>query len=468
MKALLVSSHRFGTVSRRDIAPPLNLLYIAAVARSHGVEPLLLDMNLVRPSSDAKADEERLDALRSQVLACNPEIVGISCLTTAHFPLMRQAAVCVRRVVPKAKILLGGVHATLFAREILENCPDIDYIVMGEGEEQTAALMKRLVEGSAGDLSHIQALAWRTPDGTVTVNERRSYIQCLDEVPMPAWDLVEFDQYYCDHSQWYNPKGHDIRISIPILATRSCPYDCNFCCAHMTMGRGFRKRSPGNVVDEIEYHVRRFGHRYFGFADDNLTLDKRHAIAVCEEIVHRGLDIQFESFNGYNLASLDAEVVEALAAAGCVYAILPVEHGCDRMRNEVIGKHLPEEQIFEVMRLYRKHGIQTRAMFIMGFPEETPQSLEKTRKMIEELAPDMADVFTLIPFPGTKVFRQAIRDNLFIQQVDRSRLWDGTFRLDTKESGFYLKPYAMSLDELTAWRRTFDDITAALLARRSR
>ncbi len=468
MKALLISSPRFGTVSRTDIAPPLNLLYVAAVLGHHGVESVLFDMNLVSVSLEANADEERLASLRARVLTYEPDLVGVSCLTTAHFPFMRRVASLVRQLAPNAKIILGGVHATLFARDILANCPDFDYIILGEGEEQVAALAESLASSSTGDLSHIQSLGWRTADGTVRINERTGYITDLDTIPMPAWNLIDFDSYYREHSSWYNPKGHDIRISIPILATRSCPYDCNFCCAHKTMGRGFRKRSPENVADEIEYHVRHYGHQYFGFADDNLTLDKRHAIAVCEEIGRRGLEVQFESFNGYNLASLDAEVVEALAAAGCVYAILPVEHGCERMRNEVIGKHLPDEKVFEVMALYRKHGIQTRAMFIMGFPEDTPESLDKTRQMIHRLQPDMVDVFTLIPFPGTKVFQQAMRDALFVEHVDQASLWKGLFRLDTKESGFYLKPYSMSLDELAGWRRTFDDISAGLLARRIR
>jgi len=466
MKALLISSYRLNTISRIDVAPPLNILYIAAVLRSVGIASQLLDLNLVSLKDQESAEKKMLDHARAQVLAYQPDIVGISCLTTAHFPFMRRLAGIIRSISPHIKILLGGVHATLFAAEILENCADFDYIILGEGEEQTAELAKAFLLGTVEDLSHIQSLAWRKPSGQVVGNARKNYIENLDSLPMPAWDLVDFTRYYRDHSAWYNPKGHDIKISIPIISTRSCPYSCNFCSAHKTMGRGFRKRSPENVVDEIEYHVHTFGHRYFGFADDNLTLEKAHVLKVCGEISRRGLDIQFESFNGYNLASLDAEVIDALASAGCIYSILPIEHGSDMMRNDIIGKKLPREKIFEVMRLYKQHKIQTRAMFIMGFPEDTPETLEETRKMIHDLAPDMADVFTLIPFPGTRVFQQAIKDKLFIAQIDEPRLWDGSLRLDTKGAQFYLKPYAMSLEDLTTWRRIFDEISASLIKRR--
>lgn len=468
MKTLLISSFTFGDVSRIDIAPPLNLLYIAAVLRNIGILPELFDLNLIPVSDGSMAEEERLKAIRSKLIECKPDILGISCLTTAHFPFMRKLASAAKEISPTVKIILGGVHASLFAREILENCSDFDFIIIGEGEKQIAQLTLAIEEGRLEDLSHIQSMGWITPSGKVQINPRKNYIENLDSITMPAWDLIDFSRYYRDHSNWYNPKQHEIKISIPILSTRSCPYDCNFCSAHATMGRGFRKHSPVRVVDEIEYHVNTFGHNYFGFADDNLTLEKQHVLGVCNEISRRGLDIQFESFNGYNLASLDNEVVEALASVGCIYAILPIEHGSDQMRNGIIGKKLPKEKIFEVMELYKKYKIQTRAMFIMGFPEDTAETLGETKKMIEELDPDMADVFTLIPFPGTKVFKQIVRDKLMIGNIDITQLWAGMLPLDTKGSESYIKPYKMTIDELRLWRKTFDDISASLVAKRKK
>lgn len=469
MKALLISSHKLDIISRMDISPPLNLLYIAAVLRNIGVSSQLLDLNLI-PMNREKNDLEktRLEYVSSQVFEYKPDIVGISCLTTTHFPFMRKIAAMIHDILPEAKLLIGGVHATLFAREILENCPEFDYVIMGEGEEQTAALVTSFLNGNVDDLSHIQSLAWKTPSGEIVINPRINYIKNLDDIPMAAWDMINFTGYYKDHSNWYNPKGHDIKISIPLLATRSCPYNCNFCSAYKTMGRGFRKRSASKIVDEIQYHVNTFGHQYFGFADDNLTLEKAYLIEVCNEISKRGLDIQFESFNGYNLASLDAEAINALASVGCIYAILPIEHGCDKIRNEIVGKKLPREKIFEVMNLYRKNNIQTRAMFIMGFPEDTSNTLQETKQMIYELSPDMVDVFTLIPFPGTRVFEQAIKDKLFVNQVDETQLWNGSLRLDTKDTNFYLKPYNMSLEELSCWRLTFDRISTELLEKRKK
>lgn len=468
MKILLVSSFNFDSVSRIDIAPPLNLLYIAAVLRKSGVSVELYDLNLVSVSEMNEPDEERLRSLRSKLMEYKPDMLGISSLTTAHFPFMRRVAAAAKQILPAVKIVIGGVHASLFAKEILENCSDFDFVIIGEGEGQITQLAQAIEGGRLEDLSSIQSLGWLTPAGKVVLNKRKNYIENLDSLPMPAWDLVDFDCYYRDHSNWYNPKNHDIKISIPILSTRSCPYNCNFCSAYATMGRGFRKHSPRRVVDEIEYHINIYNHNYFGFADDNLTLDKKHVLGICEEISRRGLDIQFESFNGYNLASLDEEVVNALASVGCIYAILPIEHGSEWMRNKIIGKKLPQNKIFEVMNLYKKHKIQTRAMFIMGFPEDTPETLGETLKMIEELGPDMADVFTLIPFPGTRVFRQVVEEGLLVENIDESQLWAGMLPLNTKGNEFYIKPAAMTLDELAYWRKTFDNISAELIGKRKK
>lgn len=468
MKAVLVSSFTLGVVSRTDVAPPLNLLYIASVLRKYGVEVHLLDLNIVEIPPQADYEETLLEHVREKVTDIDPDLVGISCLTTQHFPFMRRVAATSREVAPQAKVALAGVHATLFAEDILNNCPDIDYIILGEGEEQTAALAQRLVNHDTADLSHIQSFAWRNSSGEVVVNKRDHYIQDLDHIPFPSWDLIAFDEYYRDHSNWYNPKGHDIKISVPIMATRSCPYDCNFCSAQKTMGRGFRKRSAVNLVDEIEYHVLQHGHNYFGFVDDNLTLEKNFVLDFCNEIVKRNLDIQFESFNGYNIASIDEEIVHALTSAGCVYVILPVEHGCDEMRNKIIGKKLPREKIFDVMGWYKKYNLLTRAMFIMGFPEDTHETLSETKRMIEELKPDMANVFNLIPFPGTRVFKQCMQENLLWDDVDKETLWTGEMALNTKGGNFYIKPYNLSLEELSSWRHTFDSISAQLLASKTK
>ena len=222
------------------------------------------------------------------------------------------------------------------------------------------------------------------------------------------------------------------------------------------MGRGYRTHSPERVVDEIEQLYSVYGINYFGFVDDNLTLNKKHIVSICDQIVRRRMNIQFESFNGYNIASMDEEIVAAMCEAGCVYVIMPIEHGSDDIRNAIIGKKLSREKIYTCAKLYKKYGLLTRGVFIMGFPEETEATLEDTLRMMHELELDMYNVFTLIPFPGTKVFEQAMRDGLFLHAIDHSTLWEGTLELNALCTQFFIKPYDLSIDTLARYRETFD------------
>lgn len=458
MRVLLISSFTMKTVTRVDVSPPITLLALAASLRAHGHEPHILDLELVDSGRGVRREDILVQAIHRAIEETRPGMVGIQCLLSAHFPFVREAARTIKEAHPDLPVAVGGIHPTLFATEILEHCPDIDAIALGEGEPQAVGLADVFQQGDLAALAQIGSLAYRGDHGRAIITPRQDYIRDLDSLPDPAWDLIRLDDYFADHSSWYNPRGLDIRLSVPILTSRSCPYDCNFCSAHKMMGRGLRRRSPKRVVDEMQRLVDDHGMNYFGFVDDNLTLHRRHILDICNEIVRRGLVIQFESFNGYNLRHMDEEIVNAMVAAGCVTVILPIEHGSDHMRNTIIGKRLDRDQIFAVAELYKQHDLLTRAVFIMGFPEDTPETLAETERLIIELGLDMNEVFNLIPFPGTRIFDQAVQDGLFVDDIDPGELWTGALELNALHGQFYLKPYRMSLDELQAFRRRFDEL----------
>ena len=226
------------------------------------------------------------------------------------------------------------------------------------------------------------------------------------------------------------------------------------------MGRKFRKRSPKRVVDEITHLHKEYDINYFGFIDDNVNLDKSHIIEICDEIVRRKLDIQFEPTCGLHLASMDDDVARALSMAGCVFARLPIEHGNDYIRNKVIGKNLKREQIFQAANSLRKYGMRLSTMSIMGFPEDTPETLQDTYDLLLELNADLNYVFNLIPFPGTRVFNQVKEQGLLLASFSEDQIWKGEIDLDPvqKEQQYYLKPQHMSLDQLDAFRHKFNEI----------
>jgi radical SAM superfamily enzyme YgiQ (UPF0313 family) len=190
-----------------------------------------------------------------------------------------------------------------------------------------------------------------------------------------------------------------------------------------------------------------------------MSIQRGRLIKICREIVRRRLDIQFSSISGFHISSLDREVVEALCAAGYVHAILPVEHASDFIRNEIIGKKVSREKIFEVADLFKRKRVTTRGFFIIGFPEETEETLKETVQMIRELGLDFVNVFNLVPFPGTRVFQQCLENGLLVEDVDTRSLWRGTFNLDpTKDKGFYIKPFSLEVEDLQRYRQEIDEL----------
>jgi len=418
MKCLLISPpFDPNRVTRRF--PPMSLLYLAGSLRKFGHEPVISDLGVFIGTDENSLKEIALQTVNEH----QPELVGFTC-SSSSFPLVRKIAAYIKESFPNVKIIVGGMHPTLFPKEILENCPAIDYIAIGEADHSLIKLCDILDRNETEAIA--PGIAQKTIEGKIVIGERPEPIKNLDDLPMPAWQDISINDYHFDYSGWLNPKKQKINIVAPILTSRSCPFDCNFCAFNTLMGRGFRYHSPKRVVDEIERLHKQFGVNYFEFIDDNIGIKKSRLIAICNEILKRNLDIQFTSMSGLHIATIDQDIVDALCDAGYLHAILPVEHASEFIRNKVIGKKLSRDKIFEVANLFKKREVMTRGFFIIGFPEETDETIKETMQMIEELDLDLVNVFNLIPFPGTRLFQQCLEHKLFLNKVNTNTLWKGS------------------------------------------
>jgi radical SAM superfamily enzyme YgiQ (UPF0313 family) len=223
------------------------------------------------------------------------------------------------------------------------------------------------------------------------------------------------------------------------------------------MGRKFRRRDPEKVVDEIEVLTRDFGQNYFSFTDDNVILDKDRFIAICNGISRKRLDVQLCIPQGLYLNAVDDDIVSAFVRAGGVTVSVPIESGSSEIRKNVIGKDVTDQKIYEAVSLLKKYDLFTVGLFIMGFAEDTTDTLNATLSMINRLKLDVNGVSTLIPFPGTRVYRQAKEEHLLL--FDDREIWNGeTFFDPQNRQDFFIKPYRLGLDELWRFRRLFDSI----------
>jgi radical SAM superfamily enzyme YgiQ (UPF0313 family) len=468
VNVLLVNPPTPAYMPNKEFMLSTALLSLAAVLRADGVDVRIEDLNVGRPWEAPGSDgyREAEGRVGAAIDGFRPDLVGIGCLFSGQFPsVMRYAGIAKERA-PGVPVAVGGMHPTIYAREILRNCASIDYVAIGEGESQIVAIA-RAVRGDAAPFRDVDGLAWREGNDVV-VRSKTRFLADLSALPMPAYDLIRFSDYEHDTSHWHNPGRLSFRMTIPVVSSRSCPMRCNFCSMFLVMGPALRARSPESVVDELELLYHRYGQRHFSFMDDNINLNRKHVIALCRGIVQRKLRIAFETPNGLMASSLDREVMDAMVAAGWVRGAIAIESGSDRIRNGIMKKRLSREKIFEVVRLAKAYPqLFLKAYFLIGMPEDTAETLEETYEMIREIDVDDPYVTNLIPFPGTAVFAQSLRDGLFVDELVPGDLWrmDGFHYHNNRK--FYIKPYEMTMEELDGYREKFDRLLAERKAKRT-
>lgn len=456
MKILLVNPPSPAAYYNREVYPPSALLYLSAVLKNNGDEVKLLDLKCPKYEKPDNPRKNYEDAMVNTISDFRPDIIGFGCLFSGNFPELLNLSNISKRKFGSVPVMIGGIHPTIYASEILKNCPDIDWVILGEGEESVVRLVNRVKDRTFG-FEEIDGFAYRK-NGKIIVNPKTKYIKEPDTIPFPAYDLIDLKDYYVDTSAWHNPKKLPINTSVPVITSRSCPNRCRFCSMYMVMGPHWRPRTPENVVGEIELIYDEYNHRHFSFMDDNLTLKKSHALGICNLIIKKKLNIQFETPNGLAINTLDEEVLDALVEAGMVRTGLAIESGSDFIRNKIMGKNLSREKIYQVVNLIKKYkDLFVTAFFIMGMPEETRDTLTDTYNMIKDIDVNKVILMNIVPFPGTAVFKQAVRDNL-LTDTDTENLYLAGERYFTNYRKFFIKPYKLDLKDLLEFRIKYDKL----------
>ena len=416
---------------------PAGIAYLASHLEQNGFNVRVLDFQ----TSPHKYSDQ---FLREEINSYNPEVVGIGCLFSLYFPSVKETAKKIKKINNRIPIVIGGAHPTLFFRDILIDCRDIDFIVLGEGEESFLQLCLKLKNKDAA-LSDIDGLAYRE-NGEIRVNPKTRFIERLDSLPFPAFDKFDMKLYF-RHVR-YTRKNRGMSI----ITSRSCPYRCTFCSMFHTHGTKWRGRTTANVIDEIELLYNKHGVRCFQIMDDNMAVSKDRTLDILRTIKRRGLDISIVFPNGISINTLDREVIEALKGAGCKEIRLPIEHGSEYIRNSVMKKHLREEKIFEVIELCNEFKIPTIVFLIIGMPGEDRKTMEeninfvkklKGRRFVDMLAPNFAT-----PYPGTELFKQCIEEKLIDDDIIRG-LTEGTLTVFDKP---IIKLKTLSEKELIDYR----------------
>ncbi|MCX5885153.1 MAG: radical SAM protein [Proteobacteria bacterium] len=376
---------------------PIGATYIAAALREKGHHVKLLDLNFV-------------DDFRKEIpLVLNgfkPGLVGISIRNIDntmypnmefYLPRIKEIVNCCKAYTP-ARLVVGGSGFSVMPQEILEYF-DLDLGITGNGEEVICAVVSRMEEGT--DIERIDGIVYK---------KNGAYIKNPVTYTSYGCDGLEPDRFLLDLERYFEEGS-----VAPIQSKRGCEFDCIYCTYPLIEGKMVRVRDPKMVVDEIEKLKRDYGIDYVFFIDNVFNYPMNHAIAICQEIIDRKIEIQWTGF--FNPTFMTEESVSLLKESGCSGVELGTEAACDKMLKN-LGKSFNLNTLISSHKLCAEAGLKTCHYLLLGGPGETIETAEETLQVMRELNPTAVIVATGIRiYPGTPIEKIALEDGYNLQNL---------------------------------------------------
>ena len=376
--------------------PPLGLMYVAAALEKAGFPVQMLDNYLQKQSTEE---------VKQLVLKLNPEIVGITC-GSATYKRCLETAKAIKEVLPTCKIAVGGWHASYMPDSLLET-PEIDYVVMGEGEKAMTELAAYLMKGDEFGAAGVAGVVCR--HNGQNVKNPPKFMSNMDEIPYPARHLLPLEKY--DRTiEFLKAKPADV-MSI----ARGCTFNCGFCETKKLWGNICRAFSPQRVIDEMQDLANKYGTKGIYFINDNFTLRKKETAELCDLMIKNKLDLEWVCDTRVDLVT--QELLEKMKSAGCKAIWFGVESGSQRILDR-INRHITLEQTENTFKLCKKVGIQVACSFMLGMPGETREDLQASFKFAEKLDADWCQFNIFIAYPDSKLYQEMLQTNSYTSLDD--------------------------------------------------
>ena len=403
--------------------PPIGLAYVAASIRAAGHDVSVIDgvgeaitqvyyygqKNLYVNGLRIEEIIERVDP--------KAQFICVSFPFSHEFPLAKKVCEALKNSFPKAILIGGGEHISAMPEFTLKTCPSIDFAVLGEGEETIIELIQCLNKGL--DVAFVTGIAFRK-EGEGIRTARRIRVRNIDNITRPAWDLIPLETYLAGGYSF----GVNIGRTIPLMATRGCPYQCTFCSNPSMWTTKWIARSPEDVVDEMESYIKDYGVQNFDFYDLTAIVKKDWTVKFCNLLIAKKWDITWQLPSGTRSEALDDEVTELLYASGCRNLSYAPESGSPEMLSKIKKKIDPDRMLVS-MRTAVKNGINIKANMIVGFPGERLNNILESYWFAVRMAwvgVDDMSMWVFSAYPGSEIF-----DNLVKGQNAKIDLSDDYF-----------------------------------------
>ena len=343
------------------------------------------------------------DEVKRSIEEFNPSVIGLT-VKSQNFTSGTIVAKIAKKINPEIKILVGGAHSTMNGSKVFE-CKDIDFACIGEGENTISDLLNALEKSE--DLNFVDGIKFRENNKIITTKPR-AYIDDLDTLDFALTTapkvLKHFDKY---------PK----RAFGYVFGSRGCPYACTFCESKAMWTRKVRYRSPENIISELK-QMYDFGIRQVNFDDDTFGISKKN-IKIINDLLEKELpDMTYTCETVVQLAK-DEQVVKDMKRGGCTGTYVGIESGNNEMLKS-IKKTQTTDECIQAMRNLQKHGIDSHAFIMVGFPNETEETFKQTMDFIPKLRPDNVIFSVFTPYPGSDLFYQCQKDGIIDGEFDLS------------------------------------------------
>lgn len=381
--------------------PPLGIGYLAAVLAQEGWEVSIIDGQILNAEEYEK-----------QIKGISEGIVGISTTLKQINETLRIAAL-IKQNNSGIPIIVGGAGVIVFDLDP-SLTSHVDLIIKGEAEKYIIPLLNK-----------IKNFQKKQKPQTITCKNPSN----LDELPYPAYDLFPLERYL---TIWKKNTGI---TSVSMITSRGCPYRCIFCDKNIS-GWKFRARSPKNVVNEMEFLLKKYKNiDDIFFYDDLFVADRARVIEICHEIRRRKLEVSWSAQG--RVDRIDEEMLHEMKEAGCTELYFGVESGSDRIL-QWLRKGFTKKQIIQAFKLCHKVGIKPGMYLIVGVPGETKEDINATKDLIQKCRPYLLNFSYLTPFPGTELFKKTKKCiqhyNFSSWDEMNNSIYDFPFEIDPKKA----------------------------------
>ena len=367
-------------------AVPMGLYSVGAVLKEKHYDVEILDWHEINRTPEK---------IKEELLKKKPDVIGFSVLHGNRWGAIEIARTA-KQLNPKIRVVFGGIGATFLWEHLLTRFPEVDVVVLGEGEWTFLSLVRHFDKNGDQGPAEIRGIAYRK-NGKILKTARTDPIKDLDSLPIPA------KHFTYSH----------------VSSSRGCAWNCSFCGSPEFWGRNIRWRAPEKFVEELEMLFRK-GVSFFYFSDDTFTLDPKRVTEICKRIIEKNLRISWYAIS--RVDHVEDEMLYWMRRAGCIQISYGVESGSVKIR-KALGKPVKAEQIKRAFSLTTRYGILSRAYFIYGAPGETWQTIQETVDLMDEIKPLGSIFYILDIFPGTKLYsemkkKQGITEDIWLKKME--------------------------------------------------